>query len=277
MDLHISIYSDQIREYLTKLIRLIGKKAQKPLWGRIFENCSDSQSILYLDSGGEIYDLRTVSKTIGASYREHIIFKKDGRKIHIISDLSHMPGDDDADINLHEIVKRCSVLDEEMRCAQFCVVDPDFMHTRQHYSEICRQIKDAVKKGICYERMNKSLIKREWMDEVDVFVTDEFSENAVLIGTAEENDPIVIHIGGPENEIFAPFSSVMLSCFMPNDKAYREMLYAVSLWLLDAGVKSQAEHLKTAVNNFESLDKVFEEMEKPLRERSKRDGKQNQA
>lgn len=276
MDLHISVYSDEIRDYLTKLIRLIGRKAQKPLWGRIFENCSDSESILFLDLGGGVYDMRAVSKTIGALYREYIIFKSDGRKIHIISDLSHIEGDDALEVNMHEIVKRCAELDEEMRCAQFCVIDPDFMHTRQHYSEISRQIKDAVKKGICCERMNKSLIRRGWMDDVNVFITDEFSENAVLISTAEENDPIVIHMGGLEKEVFAPFSSIMLSCFMPNKKAYRETLYAVYLWLLGAGIKSQAEHLKKATDKFESLDKVIEEMEKPLRERGKRNGKQNQ-
>ena len=52
MELHISVYSDEIREYLEKLIRLIGRKSQKPLWGRAFENCMDSQSILYIYPGG---------------------------------------------------------------------------------------------------------------------------------------------------------------------------------------------------------------------------------
>lgn len=275
MELHISVYSDEIREYLEKLIRLIGRKSQKPLWGRAFENCMDSKSILYLDPGGGIYDLASVSKTIGATYREYIVFKKDGRKVHIISDLSRKAEIDYEDIN-KELVMRCAELDGEMRRGVFSFIDPDFMHTRAHFSEICRNIKDAVKNGVFYERMNKSLIKQGWIDETDVFITDEFTESAVLISLAEENDPIVIHMGAPGKEIFAPFSSIMLSCFMPNKKAYRETLYAVALWLLGIGLKSQSEHLKKATDKFVSPEEIYKEMEKPLRERGKKNGKQNQ-
>lgn len=265
-ELFVSVYSNAVRGFAEDVVRHMGRRCQKPLWCRELLPEKLPCDILYLDPASTNNDLVRLVKAFRPAYREYVVFKGE-RKIHIIAEL-HENFTVRTDREATEVVaERCAELDAQYRRGVFTAIESETLNKRMRYRDVCRAVKTTVSKGVYYERPHEAVLKRAWMDEVDVFVTDEFTQEAVLAAISGNGEPTVKYLGGGEAEIYLPLSSERVSCFIPSEKAYKEMLYAIYLWLGKIGIGAQAERVKAAAAEFVDVDGVFRKLSEPIRKR----------
>lgn len=280
-ELFISVYNDRIRNYLEELIRVIARRTQTALWGRSLADMSERNSdLLILDSGGRIWDFVATTQIIDSAYKEYVIFKEGGRPVHIISPLKGVPGGIDREKFSELLVKRCSFIDSKRR-AVFAAVDGDPVLKSAEYREMCRKVKSVISRGEYTELSYDTLTGDAWKASADVFIADEYTNNAVLLGLANINDPVIMHLGSDENNIYVPLSSLRSVCFVPHKKSMIEAVFCVSLWLFDMGLSSPAKRLNSLLVKTERPWYIAREFEKPVKRRSgkgeKDDGASDQA
>lgn len=270
--------SDRVSGYLIEMIRYIGKRTQKPLWGRRLSQDTVKRDILYLDPGGTYYDLARLVQEQGSLYREYVVFKG-GREIHILSEYIYDFERRDFLTSADAIIERCRLIDKQSRRALFMLVGSGAITGLTEYRDLCREVKACVKRGRCIECSHEAIMRREWIDVADVFVTDCFTSDVVLALVSEGAESTVIHMGTRESGIFAPISSERLSSFVTKEKAYDEIFKAIYLWLKISGATAAAKLLFRAAGIGMTPGEITERLKQPLRKRKvrKKDEGDNQA
>lgn len=268
-ELFVASGSDRVSGYLIDIIRCLGRRTQKPLWGRRLSTDTILRDVLYLDPGGTYYDLAQLVKAHGSLYREYVVFKN-GREIHILSEYicdfehrNHIAA-------VEAMAKRCREIDRQSRRSTFALVGSGAIVGLEEYRELCRTVKSAVNCGTCVECSHEAILRRECIDAADVFVTDCFTSDAVLALTVENNESTIIHMGGGTGDIFAPISTERLNSFVTMEKAYDEMFKSVYLWLRLSGALGAAKLLLRAAGIGMTPGQIKERLKQPLRKRKVR-------
>ncbi len=241
---------------------MIGRRTQTALWGKRLEDIRcDPDSLLILDSCGQLWDVVGAANLVGAVYKEYIIFRNGKRPVHIITSAKAKMDDEDTEMFSALLFKRCAFIDSKKH-ATFAAVDGDPLLRNPKYREICRAAKGAVENGRFIEESYSSLTNRDWMDSVDVFIADEYTHNAIFMAMTGHNEPCVMHIGSEKTDIYVPFSSIRPVCFIPNEKPVYEAICSVVVWLFDSGLVSPARRLITAMSKSDNPWNTASEFEK---------------
>ncbi len=261
MELYICAYNERALKGVQELIRLVGRRVQKPLWGRRHTDIySKPESLLFLDHGGEMWDVVSAERLIGTTLREYIVYKDDGRAVHILSEPENI-GEAEGSV----LAERIRQLDNEYRSAVFTVIEADPLRRMSGYREKARCVKSTVTRGIYSERLYSSLIEPSWLSQTDVFVTDEYTMSAVLMALTGADEPILVHLMSRESDVYVPFSSIKPSCFIPKKKAIREAAYGISEWLYKIGVTGFSKRMKRAADASESFEEIARRIGEPVR------------
>lgn len=269
-DLFISAYNDRIRKYLEELIRVAARRTQTSLWGKKLSEMGDgAKDILIIDSGGKIWDTVFAADIMGASYKEYIVYKEGGRPVHIISPMKGDSSGTYKEMFSDLLVRRCKFIDSKRRTV-FAAVDGDPALKSPDYREMCRTVKSAISRGKYTEIAYDSIVRTDWTDSADVFITDEYTNNAILLFLARGGEPVVMHLGSDETNIYVPFAALRSFCFVPHKKAMMEALYAVSLWLFDLGLAAPSKRLNSVIANTERPWDAADEFDRPIKKSSKR-------
>lgn len=268
-ELFVASGSDRVSSYLIDIIRYLGRRTQKPLWGKKLSADAILRDVLYLDPGGTYYDMAQLVKAQNSLYREYVVFKN-GREIHILSeyicDFEHR----NHNAAVEAIAKRCEAIDSQSQCLTFALVGSGAIAGLAEYRKLCRKVKVAVNRGMCVECSHTAILRREWVDRADVFVTDCFTSDAVLALTVENDESTVIHMGGETGNIFAPISAERMNSFVTMEKTYDEMLKAVYLWLRVSEALTAAKLLLRAAGLGGTPEQITERLKQPLRKRKVR-------
>ncbi len=278
MNINISVYDESTFTSLSEIIRLLARKTQTSLWGKKFICCSKADSILFLDSGDKAITLNALAKTINASYIEYILFREDGRPIYILSNICFDDSMDNFESSNEALLKRCSFLDAHLKSASFSIINSDFIRKSKGYSNIKRNVKEKIKNGFCSEYSSKRKYSDDFLKSTDVFITDEFNQKAILSLLSNGNSPAIIHIHGNEKDVYCPYEMCEHTCFIPDPLLFKEALYCVYSWLYDKELFSPALRFKNILDSSGSdisQNEIKNEISKPLRNRSKNNGKYN--
>lgn len=264
MELYISAYNEVALKGVQGLIRLVGRRVQKPLWGRRHTDIySKPESLLFLDHGGRLWDVVSAERLIGTTLREYIVYKDGGKVIHIVSEPEKIRGECDGSV----LAERIRQLDKEYRSAVFTVIEADPLRRMSGYREKARCVKNTVTRGIYSERLYSSLIEPHWLSQTDVFVTDEYTMSAVLMALTGKDEPVLVHLMSRESDVYVPFSSIKPSCFIPKQKAIREAVYGISEWLYKIGVTGFSKRMKRAADENGDFEEIAKRISVPVRRR----------
>lgn len=279
-EFYISSYNDRIRIYLEEVIRAVGRRTQLSLWGRKCEDIElNRKNLLILDTRSTFWEMMEDLEVDGPIYKEYIAFKKDGRAVRIISAAKPPEENMEAELFASLVSEKCAEIDAKKRMV-FAAVDCDPISRNQFFQEILRAARGAVERGHFIERAHASLTSRKWMDQVDVFITDEYTSNAILAAVTGDDEPCVMRVAAENIDFYIPFSSLRPACFVPDKKSLKEAVYSIAMWIFDMGYPSPSERLCRVTAQTENPWNVAEEFEKPakrLKKEEKNEGNENPA
>ncbi len=235
----ISSYREDITTELSDMIRDMGRRFQRPLWGKRFENAEAGTSLLYLDSGGR-GNLSMMAKGMDANAVEFIFADKETGLFHVL--ISEKLGAEYKEGELlykrsktskTTIAKRVRDLDSFLGSGEFFSVSEPILERSPVYSAIEGEARINVINGNFVRGSISELIGREELPSV--IICDVFSQNGVFAVLQHIlGKPVVVHIMNRESHIYAPFLSLEKEIFIETEEFLKQALLAVCLWLFDS-------------------------------------------
>lgn len=235
--LYISSCRECIVEKLSLMLRELGKRTKRPLWGKSFSPDEEAKALLYLDSGGR-GNISMMAKSMGADIIKYVFCDYISGKSHIL--LSEMLKKEYKDgecfykrekIARDALGKHIRALDLSGKVNNFFVVNELPAEKSPVYSAIKSEVKKNVTEGSFTEGELALILE----DEIpDVIICDPFlSGGAFAVLEKLFGKPKAIHIMNKSNHIYAPYTSLEKEIFIETEEYIKEALFAVCLWLRD--------------------------------------------
>lgn len=248
--LYISSFREDVAEKLSALIRELGRKTKRPLWGKTFLPEEKVKSLLYLDSGGR-GNLGMMARSMRAEIVEYVFTDKStGEHFLLLSErLKSEYKDGEISYKSWKNAKktlgnRIKALDAECE-REFFIVSCSVFEKSSVYSSVKSAVIENITNSHCYEGDFISLLNREKLPPV--IISDAFSENGVF--ALLENSygkPLTVHIMSEHSEIYAPFTSLEKEIFIETERFMKEALFSVCCWLKDSNEERCSKKLKAA-------------------------------
>lgn len=235
--LHISSCRESIVEDFSSMIRNLGRRSQRALWGRAFNPFEEAEDILYLDSGGR-GNLEMMAKSMGADTIEILFISKEtGKACILISELL-IPAVINGEFYYKSspeanktIGKRVAFLDSAKEDVHFLAIKGAALEKSGIYPYGISEARRNVNRGHFYEGSINELYSKELPD---IVICDAFTKSGVLaILEKLLGKPCVLHISNGDKDIYAPCSALSREVFIETEELIKDALCAICFWLSD--------------------------------------------
>ena len=261
--LYISSFREDIVEKFSYLLRELGRRTKRPLWGKGFSQDEDVKCLLYLDSGGR-GSLQMMTRSMSADVVEYIFADKiSGEYFLLLSGRLKSECRDGAIFYKSSkemgktIGNRVKNLERICGCNEVFSVEPSPLEKSYVYSAHRSEVKKNLNEACYTEGSFSELMKRERLPSV--IIADAFTQGGVF--ALLENafgKPIAVHIMNENSEIYAPYMSLEKEIFIETEEFVKEALFAVGRWLIDSGEGKCAEKLISAYENLSRGEELME-------------------
>lgn len=266
--LYISTCRECIVEKLSFMLRELGKRTKRPLWGKRFSPDEEVKALLYLDSGGR-GNIYMMAKGMSADLTEYIFVDKDTGECHLL--LTEMLKSEYKDGEFFYVSSRNSgvafgnrvkVVNALYENKEVFLMSPSDAEKSPVYSAICGEVKKNTENGFLTEGdMAKLLLSK---DVPSVIICDAFSASGAFgYFKSHFGNPVSIHLMNKDEHIYAPFKFLEKEFFIETEDFVKDALFTISRWLCDSGEESCAKRLNKA---FASLSGGEELIERTVRE-----------
>lgn len=244
--LHISSLSESVTEELSSVIRNLGRRYQRALWGKRFSPDEEASSLLCLDSGGR-GSLEMMIRGMDADTVEFLFLSEEtGKACLLLSELM-IPAylNEEYFYKSREkasktLAERIGILDAAADRASFMAINETPFERSRVYSSRISEVKGNVKNGYFHEGDINELFE----EIPDVIICDAFTKNgAMAILENRMGKPRVVHIMNGKNSIYVPYSAIGREMFIETEYLMKEALLAICLWLYDVGEAKSGEIL----------------------------------
>ena len=261
--LYISSLRDGIAERFSVLIRELGRKTQRPLWGKSLSPDEDVLSLLYLDSGAR-GNLSVMASSMGADITEYVFWdKQSNRRYYLLSQRLKTEYKDGECVYKTSknggatLGERVRVLAGLKKCSDFYIVKEVAAVKSPVYSALCGEAKKNISEDFFIEGEFSDLIDTDELPEV--IICDAFSQNGVFALLEKRfGKPMAIHIMNERNQIYAPYMSLGRELFIETEDFVKEALFAICLWLYDSMEEKSAIRLEKAFSPLARGEELIE-------------------
>ena len=260
--LYITSYRENIVADFSEMLRNLGRRFKRPVWGKALTNPTEAEAILYLDSGGR-GNLSTLIKSMRADLVEFVFFNSEtGKRHYLITEVlkSEQKGEDfyykSEEKANKTLEKRIKIIDEKKSGTSFYAVEEAFFER----STVTSSRKSAVKRNITYGSFEEGSTKRLFDKEnfPDVVICDSFTKSgALVIMESFFGRPGVIHAMNEAGDIYAPVLSVQKEMFVETEEFTKEAFITIGEWLSDSGEELCREKLIEAFTPLERGEELI--------------------
>ncbi len=261
--LNISSCREFVTEKFSQMLRELGRRTKRPLWGKAFNPDEEAKALLYLDSGGR-GSLPMMAKSMSADIIEYVFVDRNtGEHFLLLSEMlkEEYKNGELSYISLKEAGKtlghRIKVIDTFYGIRDFFVVNSPSFRKSPVYSAFKSEVKKNIDNGCCNEGDMAMLFGTE--DIPTVIICDAFSENGVYAFLeARFGNPRTVHIMNRSNHIYAPYMSLEKEIFIETEAFVKEALFAVGRWLSDLGEEKCGELLYASFESLSGSEELLE-------------------
>ena len=246
--LYISSCREKAVNDFSEMLRSLGRRYKRPVWGKALTQSCEPEAILYLDSGGK-GNLSLMIKSMRADIVEFVFFDPETGKRHcLITEVfkSEQKGEDfyykieEKAVETWE--KRIKIIDENKPGTAFFAVEEAFLEK----SFVPSSRKSAIRRIICNGSFEEGNAKRLFDKEnfPDAVICNPLNKSgALVVMESFFGRPKVVHAMNKTGDIYAPVLSLQKEMFVETEEFTKEAFLAICEWLSDSGEELCREKL----------------------------------